>query len=215
MTSDGVPAPTAPQRAAQERSHASREAFLRAATELFAEHGVEATSVTEVSARAGRSIGSMYHHFAHKDALIAAVVERLAVELEADVERAIDPSQWTDLGVAEVVRGYVASSLAVSAQRPGHKRITVEVSWVDPPTRERFARIRRRLDDGLVRLLLDRRDEVAHPRPDLAVAFVVDQVNAMLAARLDPALSPTPLASRSDDEFVAEVVRSVSDYLSL
>ncbi|MEO1063375.1 MAG: TetR/AcrR family transcriptional regulator [Actinomycetota bacterium] len=215
MTTEGAAGSASLRRPEQERSRTSREAILASATELFAERGVEATSVTDVSARAGRSIGSIYHHFEHKDALIAAVVERLAVELEANVERAIDPEQWAGHGITQVVRGYVATSLALNSRQPGQKRITVEVSLVDPSTRDRYGRLRRQLNDGLTDLLLARPDEIGHPSPELAARFAVDQVNAMLAARLDPEMSPTQLELRSDEEFVAEVVASVSAYLGL
>ena len=50
-----------------------RERVLDAAVDLFAEHGYDATSVTQVITRAGVAKGGFYHHFASKEALLYEV----------------------------------------------------------------------------------------------------------------------------------------------
>lgn len=52
------------------------ERLLAAAGELFYESGIAATGVDAVLARAGVSPATMYAHFAGKDALVAAYLER-------------------------------------------------------------------------------------------------------------------------------------------
>jgi AcrR family transcriptional regulator len=54
----------------------SREAFLRAATELINEHGYRGASVDRISARLNVTKGSFYHHNATKDELVADCFER-------------------------------------------------------------------------------------------------------------------------------------------
>lgn len=54
----------------------SRQRILDAATEIAAERGYEGTSVAAVSARCGLPASSIYWHFANKDDLMAAVIER-------------------------------------------------------------------------------------------------------------------------------------------
>ncbi len=61
----------------------AREALLAAASELFAEHGYEATSTAEILNRSGVSKGAMYHHFPTKLALFEAVY----IGLEDDLIR--------------------------------------------------------------------------------------------------------------------------------
>ena len=63
-----------------ERGRATREQLVEIATGLFAEHGYEGTSIEAVLRSAQVSRGALYHHFAGKDALFAAVFE--AVELD-------------------------------------------------------------------------------------------------------------------------------------
>lgn len=55
-----------------------RERILRAADRLFYGEGVRATGVDAVAAEAGISKRTLYNHFASKDALIAAYLERRA-----------------------------------------------------------------------------------------------------------------------------------------
>ena len=68
----------APRRTQAERRAETVGAVLRAAAGLFLERGVALTSLEEISTRAGVSKGAVYHHFASKDDLVAAVIAALA-----------------------------------------------------------------------------------------------------------------------------------------
>jgi AcrR family transcriptional regulator len=74
------------------RSARTRGALLGAARELFAEKGFASTGREEIAERAGVTRGALYHHFASKTDLAAAVVEQLDGEL-------------VDLVVAAALRG--------------------------------------------------------------------------------------------------------------
>ena len=56
---------------------ARREAILDAASSLFAERGYHGASLRDISRRAGISHPGMLHHFASKDTLLGAVIDRL------------------------------------------------------------------------------------------------------------------------------------------
>jgi AcrR family transcriptional regulator len=74
------------------RSARTRGALLAAARELFAAKGFAATGREEIAERAGVTRGALYHHFASKTDVAAAVVEQLEGEL-------------VDLVVAAALRG--------------------------------------------------------------------------------------------------------------
>jgi AcrR family transcriptional regulator len=57
----------------QRRAQDTRSALLQAAREIFAEVGYSEANVAEVVARAGSSVGSMYHHFGGKADLFFAL----------------------------------------------------------------------------------------------------------------------------------------------
>lgn len=75
----------------QKRALATYERLLDAAGELLAEVGVERISTNLVAARAGVSPPTLYHYFADKYALLAALGERLMAAQNALV--ALDPGQ--------------------------------------------------------------------------------------------------------------------------
>ncbi len=54
----------------------SRNRILDAATEIASERGYEGTSIAAVSSKCGLPASSIYWHFADKDDLLAAVIER-------------------------------------------------------------------------------------------------------------------------------------------
>ena len=81
---------------AGQRRHARRnhELLVAAARDVFAERGVEA-SLEEVARRAGVGVGTLYRHFATRDALVEAVFERRIGEFVAIAQvAAAEPDGW-------------------------------------------------------------------------------------------------------------------------
>jgi AcrR family transcriptional regulator len=69
-----------------------REEILDEATRLFAERGYEGASMADLAERVGLRKASLFHHFASKDVLYAAVLARLVEDVGAAI------SQSTRLG---------------------------------------------------------------------------------------------------------------------
>ena len=71
------------------RADARRLQVLDAASACFRRHGFHGTSMAELSKAAGMSVGHIYHYFANKEAIIAAIVERdnqRAIEIGREIE---------------------------------------------------------------------------------------------------------------------------------
>ena len=68
------------------RSTDAPAAILDAALDAFTENGYAATTIADVRARSGASVGSIYHHFADKEGIAAA----LYVECLRDYQRGLD-----------------------------------------------------------------------------------------------------------------------------
>ena len=79
-----------------------RASLLRAALELLHEGGVEALTLRAVARRAGVSPGAPYHHFADKDALLAAVAEDGFVRLHAALTESAPPTRLRSMCAAYV-----------------------------------------------------------------------------------------------------------------
>ncbi len=63
-------------------AEATRQKVLDAAGVLFAEHGVDGTSIREVARGAGVSLGLVHHYFGNKDGLYQASIEAMYAELD-------------------------------------------------------------------------------------------------------------------------------------
>lgn len=75
-----------PRTPRQERGRARVAALMAAGAELFAEKGFSAATMTEIAAKAGAAIGTLYLFFPTKDALAQAILADHADELSAMLE---------------------------------------------------------------------------------------------------------------------------------
>lgn len=86
-----------------ERAEATRERIVQAARELVIEYGYDGVSTGQVLQVAGVSRGGLYHHFAGKQELMAAVLEAVERDfterLTAAVADAPDPFTALETGV--------------------------------------------------------------------------------------------------------------------
>ena len=75
----------------------NRERLLAAASELFAEHGLDVT-LNDIAHHAGVGVGTAYRRFSNKEAVIDALFEE-RVQAVADVaeEALADPDAWNGL----------------------------------------------------------------------------------------------------------------------
>ena len=114
----------------QARKEARRRRFLKVATRSFGERGFHRTTVPDVVARSGSSVGSFYMYFANKEDLFAAVLrdvgQRLAEHMNATIQTEADPRQR--------MRAAVDALFEFLSERPGDARILlIESSGLGDP----------------------------------------------------------------------------------
>lgn len=73
----------------------TRDRIIDQAMRLFSQHGYAATSIAKIEAAAGLKpgAGGLYHHFASKEAVLAAGIERQLARLDAlrEIRRVLAP----------------------------------------------------------------------------------------------------------------------------
>jgi AcrR family transcriptional regulator len=103
-----------PGRPAASLERDARDLLLAAATELFAEHGVAATTFAMIAKRAGLTPAMLHYYFTNRDQLLDVVVEERLAPLIVSV--------WTpvEAGAApkELILGIVKRMLAGIEQMP-------------------------------------------------------------------------------------------------
>jgi AcrR family transcriptional regulator len=92
----GEGAPGARRTKHTERSEATRAALVAAARALFAQRGFAGVGTEEIVRAAGVTRGALYHQFADKRELFAAVFEQLEAELATRTGQAAAASGTTD-----------------------------------------------------------------------------------------------------------------------
>ncbi len=98
MTVPAMPDPVKPR----------KEEILEVATTLFAERGYDGTSMNDVAGRVGMRKASLFYHFATKDALYEAVLDRIVREVGESLSQVY-------MGQGTLVERLEASADAVSA----------------------------------------------------------------------------------------------------
>lgn len=93
-----------------DRGAATRGALLAAARDVFVEAGFAQAAVTDIVAKAGASVGSLYHHFNGKADLYLTLFEEFQVRQEERTREAIHTVR--DAGETDSMRLFVAGARA-------------------------------------------------------------------------------------------------------
>jgi AcrR family transcriptional regulator len=86
---DSPERPTARSTPDRDRISPSAEVILDAAEALFGQRGYAATSVAAICTASALPVGSIYHHFAAKSAILSAVLDRAARRFFAELDDAV------------------------------------------------------------------------------------------------------------------------------
>ena len=88
-TADSPEKPPTRSDADRGRSAPSAEAILDAAEALFGRRGYASTSVSAICAASALPVGSIYHHFENKLAILSAVLDRAAHRFFSELDNAV------------------------------------------------------------------------------------------------------------------------------
>jgi AcrR family transcriptional regulator len=90
-------------------------ALLEAGARTFAEKGYQATTMTEVAARAGAAIGSLYQFFPSKESLAQALLTRFGEQLVDELRALADRAE--NLSSRELADAFIALRLSLWKSR--------------------------------------------------------------------------------------------------
>mgnify|MGYP000270515855 CR=1 FL=1 len=184
------------RRTQSDRTAATRAALVAAARELFGSRGFADVGTEEIVGAAGVSRGALYHQFADKTELFAAVFEEVEAELTQRIgavmaaRAATDPAQALETGVG----AWLDACAEPAVQRVVLLDAPSVLGW------ERFREIGMRYGLGLVEAGLAGAMEAGAlaRRPVRPLAHLL--VGALDEAALYLARAPDPAAARAEVE---------------
>lgn len=75
---------------------AKKHIIMEKAMELFAEQGIESTSIQQITDRSGISKGAFYLYFKSKDELITSLIDYFMGNIVAEIEQSVSNNKKTD-----------------------------------------------------------------------------------------------------------------------
>jgi AcrR family transcriptional regulator len=200
----------------QERARATVDAVIEASARILVEDGFERLNTNRVAEVAGVSVGTLYQYFPNKEAIVGALVERIAEERIAAFGDTLMTLADSDLPLREGVRVLLDGTIAAMRVRPELSqrlireaprggRLDLERAWVArcvDLARSVLYRRRERVRDGDVELMayvgvtsvFAVLQDAAAYRPELLQGDVLLDELTRLAARYlgpeDPAPDP-------------------------
>jgi AcrR family transcriptional regulator len=189
----------------QDRSAKTRAQLLDATAQLIEQDGLSSLTITRIAEAAGYSVGSVYHHFRDKKAIIYAVLERLSRETALTAEEGLAESRWVGIALIDFLEGFVRFSLKHTKRNPGMRKAQRYLAMEDPAIHARSQKSAKNLREMVMGLLRTRVNEVNHPDPELALGLNLDMLHNMVNQRTEEKRqggSPTSLRQNEESLLV-------------
>lgn len=122
----------------------TRAALISAGVDVFCEQGYQASSVSDVHARAGVSLGTFYQYFRDKTDLIATIVAEAVIASARQIFPDFEAGRG-EAGVTRVVDAFVRHYAATAP----FQRVWEEVTHLEPTVAELRARLSQLLETSL------------------------------------------------------------------
>ncbi len=160
-------------------------ALLQAGAAVFAEKGYEAATMTEVAARAGASIGSLYQFFPSKEALADALLAGYGEQVLAGLQ-AVE-AQAARLAVPDLADALI--DLLVGLKQERVAALALIEARRDAVATAQPLRLRDALRAGVARILALRAPGLPPERATAMAIIVLLQMKAAAALGTEPGLT--------------------------
>ena len=186
-----------------QRGRKTFERIFEATTALAAELGFEGVNTNLIASRAGVNIASLYRYFPNKQAIFAAISERLTADFKTEISGLV-----AQIDAGRPWKEAVADGMRLAANRrlisPGSRSIRIAIR-LSPELQELDALETRAVSAMLADLMMRRSG--AEPERAMLTARVAIEIAAAILDLLlsDPTLDPEALAREASDAFIRYV----------
>jgi AcrR family transcriptional regulator len=129
------------RRGSQARGRVTREKLLDAAELLFTRNGYDGTSMGDVARRAGCGVGTLYHHFADKRALLLELIERFGDRVASHRRTDIDFAAFLGDDPRRAIATFLERVFDRLRKRPSLYLVVLAISARDEEVRRRYQRV--------------------------------------------------------------------------
>ena len=173
----------------QSRSRRTLERIIQAALEILEVDGSSALTVQAVVERASSSVGSFYARFSGKEDLLDYLAERVWHQTLDRWNNALSSRDWSRIDLQHIAEGSIRLLVDAGKSRSVYMRALDRAKGRDGVAYDTF---RSRVIGDVAEILLARRDEIAHPDPELAVRLGLLATAGMIEADRSADDGPLP-----------------------
>jgi AcrR family transcriptional regulator len=199
----------------QLRGKRARDSILDAAQRLLAVKSFEAITLAELVKEAGSSVGSFYHFFESKRAMLSPLYARYDRALTEDIGRVFAASKWEGRSLSYRCARIIRLTVWFYRQERGLMQALVLHARRDSEdlTDEQQSN-RAALYDRIVEVLLECRDEITHRDPESAIRLGILFVGASCREKVLFPAAPAPKSVlMGDREMTKELTEALLSYL--
>lgn len=164
----------------QARSQQRLRRILEAAEFFIVQNQFEQTSVADIMARAGSSVGVFYQRFKTKDDLLRCLMAQFTEDSIATADQAFETSLWNGRGIPEIIETLVPFLVGVYRARRGLLRAVLLRASVDSEFVVQANASQEHIARRLHELLMDRKAEIQHPDPAVAIQVAYQSLRSTL-----------------------------------
>jgi AcrR family transcriptional regulator len=157
-----------------------RERILTAAAELVARRGFHTVGMAEIGAEAGIVGSGIYRHFASKDAILVALLDRVMARLQDGAARILATSPDDRSALSALVRDHIRVSIEDRSVLAVYHR---EIHNLPVDDRRRLRRAQRHYLEDWVHALAPLRRDLADGELRLAVHAAIGAIQSTLFFR--------------------------------
>jgi AcrR family transcriptional regulator len=178
--------PARPARRTQARGQATRAKVLDAAEALFRSQGYDGASMNDVARGAGVAVGTLYHHFPDKRALLLELVDRIGDRVASQRRGELDFEAFLGDDPRSAIECWLQRAHTRLARRPSIYLVLLDLASRDVEVARRYRRIEEIAIQRLTDLILfgQRRGLVRAGLDAAAAAFLIHHSIDMAAMQL-------------------------------
>ena len=186
-------AETSTRRKRQPRGVATHARVLEAGEELFIRRGYESAKMAEVAQLAGISVGTLYHYFPDKHALLLEIVDLYCQRVARARRKGLDLDELFGDEPRSGIRAWLREGYERLRKEPSLYLVVLGLAERDPEVRRRY--------EGVEQLEIER----------LRTVIELGQQRGLIREQLDPAAAAFLIHHAIDMAVVQLLVREVRE----